>query len=58
MTDSPCIQICQIETDHDLCIGCFRTLDEIACWGMLSPQARQAIMATLPERERQMEDGS
>lgn len=30
MTDSPCIQICQIDADHDICIGCFRTLDEIA----------------------------
>lgn len=52
MTLSPCIQICQIDTDQDLCIGCFRTLGEIAAWGAMSDAARRAVMARLPERER------
>ena len=52
MTLSPCIHICQIDTDQDLCIGCFRTLGEIAAWGAMSDAARRAVMARLPERER------
>ncbi|WP_108501821.1 DUF1289 domain-containing protein [Paracoccus indicus] len=52
MTESPCIRICQIDPDQDLCIGCFRTLAEIAAWGSMSPAARKAVMARLPERER------
>lgn len=55
MTDSPCIQICQIDADHDICIGCFRTLDEIAAWGSMTPQARRAVMDLLPDRERRFD---
>ena len=29
---SPCIQICIIEPSDGLCVGCARTLDEIAGW--------------------------
>ncbi len=52
MTQSPCIQICQIDPDQDLCVGCFRTLAEIAAWGAMSDAARDAVMAQLPECER------
>ena len=47
---SPCTKICVIEPDDGLCVGCARTLDEIATWGALSPEARQSIMAALPLR--------
>jgi predicted Fe-S protein YdhL (DUF1289 family) len=33
-----------------LCIGCGRTIDEIARWATMSDQERRAIMAALPER--------
>jgi predicted Fe-S protein YdhL (DUF1289 family) len=32
------------------CIGCGRTLDEIARWGGTSDADRDAVMAALPER--------
>jgi uncharacterized protein len=50
--DTPCIQICQIDTESGLCVGCGRTLDEIARWGRLSSSERRAIMRDLPERLR------
>jgi predicted Fe-S protein YdhL (DUF1289 family) len=46
---SPCTGICAIE-DDDLCRGCVRTLDEIATWGMMTPDQRTAVMADLPTR--------
>lgn len=46
---SPCINICQLNAE-DLCTGCWRSLDEIAAWGSLSPQDRAAVMARLPAR--------
>ncbi len=46
---SPCSGICAIE-DDDLCRGCARTLDEIAAWGMMTPDERDAVMAELPAR--------
>ncbi len=33
-----------------LCIGCGRTLAEIAAWGGMSEAERKAIMAELPKR--------
>ncbi|MDO5620481.1 MAG: DUF1289 domain-containing protein [Paracoccus sp. (in: a-proteobacteria)] len=49
--ESPCISICQIDPASGLCIGCLRSLDEIAGWGRMTPDQRRSIMATLPERK-------
>ena len=48
--DSPCVKICVIHPEERLCVGCLRSLDEIAQWSRLTPMARQAIMAELPSR--------
>ena len=48
--DSPCIKICVIHPEERLCVGCLRTIDEIAVWSRLSPAERTAIMADLPAR--------
>ncbi len=48
--DSPCIKICTIHPAERLCVGCLRSIDEIAGWGRMSPEERRAIMAELPGR--------
>ena len=48
--DSPCVQICVIHPEERICTGCYRTIAEITDWSRMSPQARRAIMAELPER--------
>ncbi len=48
--ESPCINICQIDRATRLCIGCARTIDEIAAWGGMTPEARLRVMADLPSR--------
>jgi predicted Fe-S protein YdhL (DUF1289 family) len=50
MVSSPCIKVCVIDGLADVCLGCGRTLPEIASWGRFSEEQRLAIMATLPER--------
>jgi predicted Fe-S protein YdhL (DUF1289 family) len=50
--DSPCVKICVIHPDAKLCVGCYRTGDEIAIWSRLSPEARRAIMTDLAERAK------
>lgn len=47
---SPCIRLCQIDPASRLCLGCLRSLDEIARWAGMSEPERLAIMANLPER--------
>jgi predicted Fe-S protein YdhL (DUF1289 family) len=47
---SPCIKTCAVSGQSGLCVGCGRTLKEIAAWGSLSEAERRAIMAELPGR--------
>lgn len=47
---SPCTGVCRIGAATGLCEGCYRSLDEIARWSTMSPDARRAVMAELPGR--------
>lgn len=47
---TPCVQVCAVEGRSGLCIGCGRTLKEIASWGGLTEPERLKIMAELPAR--------
>lgn len=47
---SPCIQVCAVNGQTGRCIGCGRTLAEIAAWGGMDEVERQSIMAELPRR--------
>ena len=47
---TPCVQICVIDPRSALCIGCGRTVNEIAAWGGLDEPSRLAIMAGLEAR--------
>ena len=48
---TPCIHVCVIDRDTGLCLGCARTIDEIARWSGLTEAERQRIMAELPRRK-------
>jgi predicted Fe-S protein YdhL (DUF1289 family) len=47
---TPCTQICTIDPASRLCVGCGRTLDEIAQWSALTADERARLMAELPRR--------
>jgi predicted Fe-S protein YdhL (DUF1289 family) len=48
--DTPCIAVCIIDPRTSLCLGCGRTLPEIARWHRIESAERLAIMAQLPAR--------
>jgi predicted Fe-S protein YdhL (DUF1289 family) len=48
--EPPCIAVCFIDPAAKLCLGCGRTLPEIARWSRLSSAERLAIMAQLDDR--------
>ncbi len=48
--ESPCINICSIETSSGFCAGCGRTIEEIAGWAAFSEKERHAVMRLLPAR--------
>ncbi|MEM1159997.1 MAG: DUF1289 domain-containing protein [Pseudomonadota bacterium] len=49
--ESPCVKLCMLSPQSGICVGCFRTGEEIGRWSTYSPEQRQDIMAALPERE-------
>lgn len=48
--ESPCVKICVVHPVERICVGCFRTIDEIGGWGRMTPEQRRAVMAELPSR--------
>ncbi|MDJ0638135.1 MAG: DUF1289 domain-containing protein [Paracoccaceae bacterium] len=49
--ESPCVKVCVLHPEAGICLGCYRTRDEIAGWSRLSPDARRDVMANLPNRK-------
>ncbi|MEM1073270.1 MAG: DUF1289 domain-containing protein [Pseudomonadota bacterium] len=49
--ESPCIKICVIHPEARLCTGCLRSIDEIAGWSKMTPEARRSVMDELPSRQ-------
>lgn len=49
-TPSPCLDICSLDLSDEYCIGCGRSLDEIAGWLKASEAERRVIVDKLPER--------
>ena len=47
---SPCNSICTIDPSLRVCIGCYRTLDEIARWTQLSEDEKRSVVRSLPAR--------
>jgi predicted Fe-S protein YdhL (DUF1289 family) len=46
---SPCIRMCTLD-EADVCLGCFRTIDEICRWGRASNDERRAILSDAERR--------
>ncbi|MEM7612474.1 MAG: DUF1289 domain-containing protein [Pseudomonadota bacterium] len=51
---SPCISICTLD-EANVCMGCFRTLDEIVEWSMMDDADKHAVLERVSERTLAME---
>jgi len=49
---SPCINVCRMDARSGFCEGCFRTIDEIACWSGATREEKLAVLAKLEARKR------
>lgn len=47
--NSPCIRNCCLNKD-DVCLGCFRHVDEIVEWGQAGSQRRKVILENSKKR--------
>ena len=51
---SPCVNICRMDEASGLCVGCLRTLDEIARWSVLADADKHAVWAALAQRRTRL----
>jgi uncharacterized protein len=47
---SPCIRQCCLD-ENDICLGCFRHLDEITAWGAAADSRRRRILERAAQRK-------
>ena len=46
---SPCISACFLN-DDDICEGCYRSMEEITHWGVMSSEQRLQVFENIKER--------
>lgn len=53
-TATPCIKVCSMDDETEYCLGCARSLPEVARWSRLSDAQRQQVLDALPARKAEM----
>lgn len=49
--ESPCIRVCVLD-DEDICVGCYRDLQEIVDWQDMEDDERLQVLAAAAARRR------
>lgn len=49
---SPCVNICKMDAARGFCVGCCRTLEEIAGWSEYTSEQKQRVLERVAERRR------
>ncbi|HUI95688.1 MAG TPA: DUF1289 domain-containing protein [Xanthobacteraceae bacterium] len=52
MIASPCTRVCTLDPVSGLCLGCGRSLAEIARWTQMSDAERERLLADLGRRRQ------
>ena len=54
--NSPCVNVCRMQ--GTLCLGCYRTLNEIALWSQMSDAEKQQVLSQVAERSAGVTENS
>ncbi len=47
---SPCVSVCRMDAPRQYCLGCLRTIDEIAGWSRMDDEGKRAVWALIEQR--------
>tara|TARA_B100000768_G_C10962338_1_gene242231 strand:+ start:108 stop:302 length:195 start_codon:yes stop_codon:yes gene_type:complete len=47
MIKSPCVDVCKIDPESKACLGCNRTIEEIANWSSLNDSEKKNILTKI-----------
>lgn len=50
LVPSPCISVCRMDPHSSVCLGCYRTLDEIVAWGRSSEAQKRMVWKLVTQR--------
>ena len=50
---SPCNSVCRMDQKSKLCLGCWRTLDEIVAWSSGSDEAKKKVWTLIELRKNE-----
>lgn len=50
MVKSPCVAVCALD-ENDICIGCYRSGEEITQWGEMNNEKKSEVMKNVAQRE-------
>ena len=56
LIESPCVKVCAIDPTTGWCLGCGRSMAEIASWSTLTPERQRAVLSELEARKGQILD--
>jgi uncharacterized protein len=48
---SPCVNVCRMDAASGLCVGCRRTIDEIAAWSKLDDDGKRRVWHAIALRK-------
>ncbi|WP_031435126.1 DUF1289 domain-containing protein [Methylomarinum vadi] len=52
--ESPCIGQCCLN-EQDICLGCYRSLEEITSWTLVDNDTRRQYLQNVAERKKERE---
>jgi uncharacterized protein len=47
---SPCLSVCVMDPQTEVCAGCWRTLEEIGGWSRISDEAKRQVWQRIQQR--------
>jgi len=56
LIESPCVKVCAIDATTGWCLGCGRSMREIAAWSTLPADQRRAVIGELDARKASILD--
>jgi predicted Fe-S protein YdhL (DUF1289 family) len=55
---SPCVKVCALDPQKGYCVGCFRTVDEVAGWLEMSAEDKRAVLERVSRRRALQSEGA
>ena len=47
---SPCVSVCVMDPQAEVCVGCWRSLEEIGAWSRMPDDAKRLVWQRIQQR--------